>query len=150
MNANELRIGNLVEYDGLVLSVLGVSESDVEIQRPGGYASEWSEWVDLDDCKPIPLTEEWLLRMGFIDESDSKGEACMKIKGHGKYYAWEFILPYDPDYMEGGVGFVIQQWQIGFENEVFDVQIPTIIYHVHQLQNLYFALTGEELEIKEQ
>lgn len=29
-----------------------------------------------------------------------------------------------------------------------NVQVPIMIHHVHQLQNLVFDLTGEELEMK--
>jgi hypothetical protein len=33
------------------------------------------------------------------------------------------------------------------ELELYLDALPIDIYHVHQLQNLYFALTGEELTI---
>ena len=127
MNANELRIGNIVEYDGLVLSVLGVSESDIEIQCPGGYASEW---VDLDDCEPIPLTEKWILRMGFQD--------CFS----------EFIGPVT---ISWGQRIVSTGERRTF---CLDGEIPDAwkirIQSVHQLQNIVFTLTSEELEIKNQ
>ena len=38
-----------------------------------------------------------------------------------------------------------QEWRLGNVEEF--TQTPEIIY-VHQLQNLYFALTGEELTFK--
>jgi hypothetical protein len=72
-------------------------------------------------AEPITLTEEWLLRLGF----EAKGKARIH----------KFIV-------------------IWLENEefVFALRDPfkgtthlTKIQHIHQLQNLYFALTGEEL-----
>jgi len=67
--------------------------------------------------KPIPLTEKWLLKFGFDKEIRSE-------------------LWFRPD-------FWVQEMLL----------LPGSFYHngleikyVHQLQNLYFALTGEELE----
>ena len=79
----------------------------------------------LDDYEPIPLTEEWLEKFGF--ESDSYQDmyvlGWLKIncdKTKGKPELW----------IENITGKVVY------------------IEHVHQLQNLYFALTGQELELK--
>jgi len=76
MKASELRIGNLVNhrknavwgYRNKILSkqntgdikILGISPhcNDYSINTDNG-------WVYLKNCSPIPLTEEWLLRMGF-------------------------------------------------------------------------------------
>lgn len=76
------------------------------------------------DLKPIPLTEEWLEKFGFE-----------KIKHihNGIYYLHRLvkisIYPNGMIELRGSVGWNKMQY-------------------VHQLQNLYFALTGEELEIK--
>ena len=127
IDAKELRIGNLVEYDGHELSVFGLTESDVEIRLPGGYAPEW---VMLYFCKPIPLTEEWLLRMGFQDcYSEFIGPVTIswgqKIVSTGERQTF---------YLDGEIP---DAWKIRIQS-------------VHQLQNIVFTLTGEELKIKEQ
>lgn len=69
--------------------------------------------------QPIPLTEEWLLKFGFeIYEFDHK---------ENQYRFKERLL-------------VIRKG-------VFcDYGTNVELKYVHQLQNLYFALTGEELE----
>ena len=124
MKANELRIGNIVEHDGLVLSVLGVSESDVEIQRPGGYASEW---VDLDDCEPIPLTEEWLKSLG--------ANQCTPANDHqNKYTYGRFVLLWRSKY---------QYWNV---NDLESFGHISKVEFVHEWQNLVYVLNGEELE----
>jgi hypothetical protein len=83
--------------------------------------SENRSWIN-----PIPLTEEWLLKFGFQ-------EICEK--GSFEINRESFSLTYS----EGKMWFCFGQ---------FAEQSNTVpCKHVHQLQNLYFALTGEELEI---
>jgi len=75
---------------------------------------------DTNHLYPIPITEEWLLKFGFK-----------------KHKAWDdsfYYLKSDVDIFE---------YLSGFEHNDFHIK------YVHQLQNLYFALTGEELKFKE-
>jgi hypothetical protein len=75
----------------------------------------------LSRFKPIEMNELWLVRLGF-DSSWAKGEFVIGTKSEHEYYTlW---------YKSKENGFVF-----------FPVQIK----HVHQLQNLYYALTGKEL-----
>ena len=102
MEAKELRIGNY--YDGVRgIEQLTNAESLQEIES---YPEKF---------KPIPLTEEWLLKFGF---EFPQGEFCIKGK-------LKIVVDCDP---------FIEVGKSGVELE-----------YVHQLQNLYFALTGEEL-----
>ena len=71
-----------------------------------------------NDCEPIPLTEDWLCKFGF--EKDS--------------FYWS-LKDLSIDFEKNGYSYVIGSGATGFK-------------YVHQLQNLYFALTGEELTIK--
>lgn len=76
-----------------------------------------------DYYKPILLTEEWLLKFGF----EKKGI------NRPKWTFWKIDLVEDK---KGIYSFD--------ESRIYiDIQ------YVHQLQNLYFALTGEELTIKQ-
>ena len=75
---------------------------------------------DLDYCSPIPLTEEWLVKFGF-DDNFHKGKFWVCLDDDGYFYT----------------------------NHNLNDEGFTEVLHVHQLQNLYFALTGEELTIKE-
>jgi hypothetical protein len=74
---------------------------------------------------PIPLTEEWLIKFGF-DEITPKYYVLNIDENTSFTYYYTF---------SGGV------WHFEFEG------ISIKIKYVHQLQNLYFALTGEELTI---
>jgi hypothetical protein len=91
--------------------------------------------MDLDDLRyfmyyePIPLTEEWFNRFGFYKEEVYYEEYNYKFKNQsfGEFYPKEdYYLPTAYYFSEAfGENFKLR--------------------YVHQLQNLYFALTGEEL-----
>jgi hypothetical protein len=125
MKANELRIGNLFWFtDFHARKERVICGADI------AYAEKEPDWLDAF-WTPIPLTEEWLIRFGF-----SKTES-------NEYYQF-----YDLDNFRVFLGIKVTQsvfvtWK--------DCQIEDSVNNlsVHQLQNLYFALTGQELELKE-
>ena len=136
MKANELRIGNLVVFsDDQTLFTVG------EIQETGLVVQNQDEttWIELVEFEPIPITEEWLKRMGFDLRFDFD-------KDYGIYYKklredTEDMLTMRPYYMGGFL------WGHSENPEEFPIEMgsPIGIEFVHQLQNLFFALTGEEL-----
>lgn len=81
---------------------------------------------DIDFFKAIPLTEEWLLRFGFT--------FGIKLE----------------DFVKGKHQFVEKGKFSGLFSEkgYFYFSIETKIQYVHQLQNTYYAITGEELILK--
>lgn len=136
IKVNELRIGNLVERAGGIVT------------RINGYSINGSEERRI----PIPLTEEWLLRLGLREISTSKWKSSISDTSRtDKVYAdnifsfgdEEMVIEFDCilDYDE------TELRRVGLRNcrtgRTHDLKF------VHELQNLYFALTGEELEIKE-
>ena len=127
MKANELRIGNWVN-DGFSTIELEAIDFVVMSDAPEGLS-----------LKPLPITEQWLVDFGF-EKTDDYGDQIyyeLKTEGSRGYY----------------VCFDHEEWVFGLSvrNEctclIYDE--PHFQY-VHQLQNLYFALTGEELTLKEQ
>jgi hypothetical protein len=70
-----------------------------------------------DFKEPIPLTEEWLLKFGF-EYSDLNGDSGL----------WK-IPPF--------------QIYGKYNQFIYDYRLD--VNYVHSLQNLYYALTGEEL-----
>ena len=106
MKATELRIGNLIQSKEN--RIFKVTSEDLQFIEAGSL------------CKPIPLTEEWLLKLGFIKDEilefyrDDKSNSTI-------------IIDYD---------FICL---LGYSH--------VKIKYVHQLQNLYFALTNNEIEI---
>lgn len=137
MEAKELRIGNYIRVKGETNNALLVRCLDGKLIR--------TNYLSLQSCEfePIPLTEEWLVRFGFIKKCDyeqqdwewGKLSILNSRRGVGLYnYTGDRYLDY---------------WCITFREDVgcgwCDLNE---IEYVHQLQNLYFALTGEELELK--
>ena len=127
MEAKELRIGNLIEI---------ISEKQIAVITSILFNAVYSTYGthDFDYIKPIPLTEEWLLKFGF--------EWC-----RSKYTGEPDILYID----------ISQNESIAFEKGEFFIhslaghEVFTFwweIKYVHELQNLYFALSRLELEIK--
>ena len=82
--------------------------------------------MDLKDVSPIPLTEEILLKCGF--EKDYRGYFVDSY--YGVVYIYKDEYDYYLDYNDSGR------------------ESRARINNLHQLQNLYFALLDEELEIK--
>ncbi len=134
MESKELRIGNLI-YNPI---------QKINIVVDGGLiTTESMREKGLKDYKgfePIPLTEEWLLRFGFELLDSYEGDTLIKTYGINITSVNDLEKLIICDF----------NWDISigeYESEEF-YTLDTDFKHVHQLQNLYFALTGEELKIK--
>jgi hypothetical protein len=143
---NELRVGNLLKHKGAIVEINGI-EDDTDT-----YHETWIVWVratalvhPIADFDPIPLTPEWLERCGFVKLSHlGRKEHTLYIDENLSIEACE--------YQELLIRLVISQdnYDENINIGVFTVyrEISECKY-VHQLQNLFFALTGEELTLKE-
>ncbi len=136
VNANELRIGNLLYFNANLFE--GQKNKIVEIETInkdfvtdtinkntviGGY----------ENYQPILLDEEWLKKFGF---NYFKHESPLNAKLYADE-TWDFCV-----LKEDGAYFYAEQ-----ENEDSLYFTVKWIRYVHQLQNLYFALTGEEIKL---
>ena len=124
MKANELRINNLVLTSDGITKVSDVVEFGINMIHDC-----WEH--DLEDVNPIPLTKEWLVKFGFVNTEslDYLLDTWLSVDGYSVHYNFD-------------------NWRLRNSNAMDWTEIPTEIKHVHQLQNLYFALTGEELTIE--
>ena len=113
MKATELRIGNLIFIPATkqIATITAISKLGVFVNDNIIGALPFAE------IEPIPLTEEWLLKLGYTKLSNSS----FIDSGHGIWIC-------NGLFMCDKNGIVLK--------------------HVHQLQNLYFALTNQELTIK--
>ena len=114
MDVQEFRIGNKVDLYGSIATIETVDFSGIGIAIKKG--------------KPIPLTEEWLLKFGFEKESNKSYSTGEEIV-YGVYKLDE--LTYNS---------IQKNWW-------FNGVLSNQPIYVHQLQNLYFALTNEELTL---
>jgi len=127
MKITELRIGNYVNRLGNPTTILGIQQSE----KIGYVSTPLSGAVTINQIEPTLLTEEWLLKFGFKQgDNKSKSDCFYEIPVGGSGF---FINP------NNGVVWIERGSNI-FNN-------PALIEYVHQLQNIYFALTGEELQI---
>lgn len=126
MKANELRIGNYLNYRDkeriLIVSNLGSFRFETICHNTGViYGSD-----DASEYNGIPLTEDWLLKFGFT--LDIGVGVWFSTQKHFPIWNAYSVIPY----------------QYTLDNPSHNINIST----VHQLQNLYFALTGDELQLK--
>lgn len=138
MTTQDLRIGNYLDRNGLmeVCQIFGKTHSGTIKVYDHVNKCYINHSFDMSSFQPIPLTEDILLRFGFeIRTLDRNTEYHIEILNTDVYLRHSY---------RGGYywGFNMLE-RDGCELE--DVQ-P--IQFVHQLQNLYFALTGEELILK--
>ncbi|WP_430827284.1 hypothetical protein [Chryseobacterium indologenes] len=129
MEANELRIGNFVMVHNFAI-------------HEGGKPVEWAigqvsaEGIaQADKFKPIPLSEEWLLKFGLEQMKDSTT------------YEWK-----DGDYRSVQVDLKAKEAEIylcGADSVMSSDCFPIDhIKYVHEFQNLFFALKAKELTLK--
>lgn len=126
IDIRELRIGNIVQ-----------PTNDIQIEAPRPIDIEWwsiiyerekglqtGEGMDWEiDVEPVPISAEWLERLGF--------DYDMITYSLGSVW----------------IAYGDMKWDV-FLHGLYN-GITTSIKHLHQLQNLYHALTGQELTIKE-
>ncbi|HUX56238.1 MAG TPA: hypothetical protein VMV77_04645 [Bacteroidales bacterium] len=139
MKATELRIGNkLFDYAGREITVRCIS-IPLQLKEYFVGCNENHSNYTMDELKPIPLTEEWLLKFGFGRYKDSEYKARAwtlddRILEKIGVTAYHFYMLKTGGKFQARTGWM-------------DSCGLRYIQYVHQLQNLYFALTGEELII---
>ena len=115
MKVQELRIGNLVNFNGETIEIVSIY-TDLKTAFVN-FDWEFNDYINISECECIPITNEWLLELGF----EKQGMAYIK----GDFDVTKWI---DGKFMYGG-------------------KINLYVASVQQLQNLFFALTGEELAL---
>ena len=133
MDVRELRLGNLVSEFVLGVCPVGGIESDVKNDGIVWLRDNYMRYhIDGDNIEPIPLTGKWIKKLGFT--KIRKGVWCKEYGG------WYYQIEKHPSFPEGYILFI----------DVTGVSAPPSvkIKYVHELQNLYYALTGEELIIR--
>jgi hypothetical protein len=125
MDIRELRIGNWVlDHEGEPKQVAYVGETiGLHLEQGGTQKYQHNPILsgDILDLKPIPLTSEILEKAGFV-------ENILQLNSGERVEYNDFF-----EYEDGKICFG------------YYCNVP--IRYLHQLQNLYFSITGKELEI---
>ncbi len=132
MEARELRIGNLV-----------IDTIDEQIKTID--CGKLKVCFDENDVyEPIPLTEDWLLKLGFEKFPDlNEIEYIMDFNFSEKVQIYLIYRYRDGEIIKTQLS--INNDKDDYENDWCD--IPVNAMFVHQIQNLFHSLTGEELKI---
>ena len=148
----ELRIGNHVIYKSIQM-VMQNKNGDWEnyeephqlhtIQVNADHLKNME--TNASHYQPIPLTEEWLLKFGFKESIHN-------------WFGLKYFTECEEHVEEMKIEYNIVSNRLAIYDAIEETDMVNIlsypiytakkIQYVHQLQNLYFALTGEELTSK--
>ncbi len=137
MLSQELRIGNLVgfykskiheiQYGKIYEIAIPENPQALEDIYHVTIPAFGSTPIQVAALQPIPLTIDWLLRLSFKEQ----------------YKGQQFTIP---------IRYVNLEIRLAADGEhacAIGSEAVVLIRYVHQLQNLFFALTTQELQIKE-
>lgn len=151
IKANELRVGNYFEHEGKYwwLSEIRHLINVKEWSLKGWYeATKERKDINFFDANPLPLTPEILEKAGFVKHDGMYLKIFKSINSQNTFCINEIGQAVEES------GRVVFKERFGFcytlEYSHIAVESEYIVYvdSLHQLQNLYFALTGEELIVK--
>ena len=149
INPSELRIGNRV--------LVTFSEDEVGFGKGNGCISDISSikrnkvqidedhhWHPIDMVAPIKLTGDILKDYGFVSVKRSYNLGISGFHPISYWYIIDGIDMYTQSIIK--YHFILSEFKDGFyyQGNIWDKK-GIKIKHVHQFQNLYFSITGEEL-----
>jgi hypothetical protein len=130
MNARELRIGNIV-YNPNLKEIRTLDILDIR---------DYAERRLFIDFEPIPLTEEWHNKFGVKKDGFEAFEYKISRKNNSNI---KVIFSRDYVMLRQGKGRIDDDLIA-----IWNKDIKKRDMYVHEWQNLYFCLCGEELIIK--
>ena len=128
MNASELRIGNLIVLGSIIATV-----SIIEKFKGTNAINE----VNQDMICPIPLTKDWLKKLG------------LKKHSVDDFYFIE-LEEYILQVVVNGFSGTLKKdssWFVSITTGFGSQPVTITKKYVHEIQNLYFALSNKELTI---
>lgn len=148
IQANELRIGNYVASDhfkerDIIVKVRLIGQEQAIVEHLSGLSEPM---LYQGEMRAIKLTEEVLLKCGAVKVPHKIFTNCFELplKRNKKIVISDIGTP---NFMMGIVECNFETGQVEDVVNVHNWDIEKDMY-LHQFQNIYFALTGKELEIK--
>lgn len=131
----DLRIGNLIDYFGDIIKVDVIDCFDGK-ERVGGKTKDGERVCDKPTYfEPIELTEEVLLKIGFKKKND-----CYILSNDCIFFVY-----YKDSFKQELLASAKREGKYYYNtNELKNYDIK----YLHQLQNAYYLLTNEELEVE--
>ena len=141
IDIQELRIGNYVLYNDQMVLVKGGTENNVFLD------SVLVDTYNLNhpyDYKPISADDDCLRSIPLCDAILQKIRQRMSIS-EGYCYTYYKTYPTFLIYLNGNNGYYIG---LNYQGEVFRMT-SSPLYYLHQLQNIYYAQYGIEMDVNE-
>ncbi len=117
--SNEVHL--LIETPFKVCSI-GFKVEAIPYDKVPAQVEKWAEF-NPNDLSPIPITEKWLFKFKFIKE---------KIDNDLSFFT------------KGGLVFILSKKDKDLQLRCKEYDFPKLKF-MHELQNFYFAITGEDL-----
>lgn len=136
LKCTDLRIGNYLKYNNKIIEVFGLRPRYIEYYDD----DEFLVGDNPEYFEPIELAEEILVKIGF---EDRKG-----------YFNYSKVFGDDGDYCDSiYIYYCPRLNHFKFTHNIVDkLDLQTMdlynIKYLHQLQNAYYCLTGEDLRVK--
>jgi hypothetical protein len=130
LKVEELRIGNYIAVDGFdpqMVALMTMYDGVYHIYHYNGVSS-FHNSSPINKCAPIPISEEWLIKLGFIKTPQWKDNLTWSLEGF-QYFS------IDCDSMDD---VCLEGYKHSFRS----------IRYIHELQNMVYAILGRELELK--
>ena len=127
MKENELRLNNLVMYNyktDLLSKVTWIQEGSINVVFDRQPDLVNGVVCSVNDLIPIKLTDKILLKLGLIKKGNT-------------FYLWENSVWTLEKWTHNNNGYALY-----YKHDMVDCEL---MCSVHQLQNLFFSLSGEEL-----
>lgn len=123
----ELRVGNYVHVptlDNELYEMSTISRYGRDCSVTDNKLGYQSSILDIENINPIPLSEEWLINLGFEEDMST-------FYYNAKIASIYLHTPYSGS----------KNWNVKANGG----DKLTSVQYVHQLQNLFYVLTGEDL-----
>ena len=138
IDVKDLRIGSLVSQNGSYGYVYSIESPEPKNNKRFSdkvvitLFDNGLEVVPINEIKPILLTEEFLSKFGAIPHYNLNYD----------YFTFELVTDFRM------TNYLLKKQKDGsFEFTSKEGSFERNIKHVHQLQNLFYALTGQELTL---
>ncbi len=129
LNARDLRIGNLLLSENEIQKVGSIWRERICLVKRTENGNFIETLTEISEIEPIPLTEEWLLKLGFKEQKTEIGSRFRKKNFYiTKNIDFDFYLK------DVKSGIYIHLTKLDF---------------VHNLQNTWYCLNDKELETKD-
>ena len=132
MEKNEIRIGNII-YDSLNQSydvIIGINNNDTV-----DFPFELNN--DIHFVDGIKINSDIIKKLGFIQDNPTE-----------EFYVKTYNDPLDKNYIKMNMFFVNNRWTLCvILGEDSSMIMKKNIKYVHQIQNAFYSVTGQEFDI---